>query len=326
VNAASHTVRLATRSSPLARWQADHVAAALRDGGAVADAPCVFVDTLGDRTQSLNTPLHQLGGQGVFVKEVQRAVTAGEADAAVHSAKDLPSLTPDGLTIAAFPARGAVHDVLIGSTLAALPDGARVGTGSVRRRAQLAAIRPDLRFEELRGNIGTRIDKLTSEGLDAIVLAFVPLIRLDLFGPLLARHGVQLLDTDTMLPMVGQGALAVECRADDAATASALASIDDRSTRRRLVAERAFLAELGSGCDLPVACLATEDGDDLVVDGLVAAPDGSRIVRRSLEMTIGASVDPADDPEVNEAAARLGRALASAVLAEGGRELLDGRA
>lgn len=329
----SAPLRLATRSSPLARWQAEHVASLLReaddnrDGDDKRDGELVFVDTLGDRTQAIGTPLHQLGGQGVFVKEVQGAVIAGHAHAAVHSAKDLPSspsLVPEGLTIAAIPPRGAVHDVLIGSTIAKLPDGAVVGTGSVRRRAQLAAIRPDLRFVELRGNVGTRIEKLRTEKLDAIVLAFVPLIRLDIFGSVLADHRLELLTTDVMLPMVGQGALAVECRSDDAESITALTRIDDRSARRRLTAERAFLAELGGGCDLPVACLATEEDDALVVEGLVASDDGTRIVRRSLEMSLVGSDDD-DEHDVLDAARALGSALAKAVLSDGGSALLDVR-
>ena len=265
----------------------------------------MFVETLGDRTQALGTPLHQIGGQGVFVKEVQAAVLRGLADIAVHSAKDLPSAQAPGLRITALPERGDPRDALIGSTLAGLRNGALVATGSVRRRAQLAALRPDLHFAELRGNVGTRLEKAAQ--FDAIVLAAVPLHRLGV-----AERISEVLDSRQMLPMVAQGALAVECRDDDEATAALLEGIDHAETRVRVTAERAFLAELGSGCDLPVAALATIDGDDLVLDGLVAALDGSVVVRHG-------SRGPCTD------ALAMGRALALHVLSAGGAELLRGR-
>ena len=300
---APRRLRAATRSSPLARWQTEHVAALLAPFGVEVEA--VYVETLGDRTQALGTPLHEIGGQGVFVKEVQAAVLHGLADIAVHSAKDLPSTQAPGLHIAALPERGDPRDALIGSTLAGLREGALIGTGSVRRRAQLAALRPDLRFAELRGNVGTRLDKASQ--FDAIVLAAVPLHRLGV-----AERIGEVLDPLQMLPMVAQGALAVECRGDDPATTSLLASIDHATTRVRVTAERAFLAELGSGCDLPVAALATVSGDDVEIDGLVAALDGSVVVRGGRR---GQSCD----------AAALGRALAAEILAAGGAELLRGR-
>lgn len=296
-------LRAATRSSPLARWQTAHVAALLAPYG--IDVEAVFVETLGDRTQALGTPLHEIGGQGVFVKEVQAAVLDGLADIAVHSAKDLPSTQAPGLRIAALPERGDPRDALIGSTLADLREGALIGTGSVRRRAQLAALRPDLRFAELRGNVGTRLEKATQ--FDAIVLAAVPLHRLGVAD----RIG-EVLDPLLMLPMVAQGALAVECRDDDDETAALLAAIDHANTRVRVTAERAFLAELGSGCDLPVAALASLEGGAVVIDALVAALDGSAVVR-------GGRSGPSAD------AAAIGRALATEILAAGGAELLRGR-
>ena len=300
-------LRAATRSSPLARWQTEHVAALLAPFGIVVEP--VFVETLGDRTQALGTPLHEIGGQGVFVKEVQAAVLHGLADIAVHSAKDLPSTQAPGLHIAALPERGDTRDALIGSTLAGLREGALVGTGSVRRRAQLAALRPDMRFAELRGNVGTRIDKAVQ--FDAIVLAAVSLHRLGM-----ADRIAEVLDPLQMLPMVGQGALAVECRDDDPVTTALLGTIDHATTRVRVTAERAFLAELGSGCDLPVGALAVVEGDvvegDVVaIDGLVAALDGSVVLR-------GGRRGPATD------AVGIGRALAAEILAAGGAELLRG--
>ena len=300
---AARRLRAATRSSPLALWQTAHVASLLAPLGIEVEP--VFVETLGDRTQALGTPLHQIGGQGVFVKEVQAAVLHGLADIAVHSAKDLPSTQAPGLRIPALPARGDPRDALIGSTLADLRAGALVATGSVRRRAQLAALRPDLHFAELRGNVGTRLEKAAQ--FDAIVLAAVALHRLGV-----AERISEVLDPQQMLPMVAQGALAEECRDDDEATAALLAAIDHAETRVRVTAERAFLAELGSGCDLPVAALATIDGDDLVLDGLVAALDGSVVVRHG-------SRGPCTD------ALAMGRALALHVLSAGGAELLRGR-
>jgi hydroxymethylbilane synthase len=297
-----------TRSSPLAQWQTDHVIELLGNVSQRTNTvEKLFVDTLGDRTQSVGTPLHQLGGQGVFVKEVQAAVLDGRASFAVHSAKDLPSVTPEGLTIAAIPKRGDVRDVLIGSTLHGLKEGALIGTGSVRRRAQLSAIRPDLRFAEIRGNVGTRIEKLSQ--FDAIVLAFVPLLRLGLLESIVSEHMIEVFDVNTMLPMVSQGAIAVECRADDHETIAMLNAINDPESGVSVTTERAFLGFFGAGCDFPIACLATVNTDGTIfADGLVAAHNGSKIVRAQLTGT---------DPLV------LGRELAELIASQGGSELLS---
>jgi hydroxymethylbilane synthase len=235
-------LRLATRGSPQARTQAEAVAAAL-----VAATGCevelVIVDTTGDRRQDV--PLHVIGGQGVFVKEVQQAVLDGRADGAVHSAKDLPSTSPEALVIGAFTARRDPADALIGRPLAALALGATVATGSVRRRAQLAAARPDLSFVELRGNIATRLSKVPPDG--AIVMAVAALQVLGLTERIAER-----LDPHRFVPAVGQGCVAVEIRTDDSATAALLTAVDDATTRHQVEVERSFLAELGSGCSLPV--------------------------------------------------------------------------
>ena len=294
-------LRAATRSSPLARWQTAFVASRL----AAIDVELVevLVDTLGDRTQAANTPLHSIGGQGVFAKEVQNAVLRGDADIAVHSAKDLPALTPEGLLLACVPVRGDARDILVGASLMSLREGAVIGTGSVRRRAQLSFVRPDLRFGEIRGNVGTRLDKASA--FDAIVLACVPLARLgydDVIG--------EVLSTDVMLPMIGQGALAVECRSDDSLAGELLTEIDDDLAHAVLACERAYLRRLGGGCDLPVAAYAVVDGDELVLDALVAAHDGSAVVRRGGRALI-------EDGEV------LGAYLADEVLDDGGASLLD---
>ena len=263
-------MRVATRQSPLARWQAERVVELLGARAGV-EAELVFVETTGDRRTDV--PLHSIGGTGVFVKEVQEAVLDGRADVAVHSAKDLPALTPDGLVLAAIPERADARDALVGSTLDGLPTGAVVATGSVRRRAQLAARRPDLGFAELRGNMHTRLKQASR--YDAIVVAAAALDRLGL-----AERIAERLDPSVMLPQVAQGALAVECRADDATTLEMLAAIDDAAVRRPVDAERAFLAELGGGCSLPVGAHASLLADDTVsIEGLLATPDGRSVVR-----------------------------------------------
>lgn len=260
-------VRLATRGSAQATTQAQAVADKLAVHG--IEATLVIVDTRGDRTQADNVPLHTIGGQGVFTKEIQTAVLDGRADIAVHSAKDLPTETDPRLVIAAFAARRDPADALIGRALAELADGATVATGSVRRRAQLRRVRSDLRFEELRGNIHTRLDRIPAGG--AIVMAMTSLQILGLTDRVAER-----LDPAQFVPAVGQGCVALECRVDDAATRAALAAIDDADTRAAVEVERAFLAELGAGCSLPVGAhvaggvlrtfLASDSGDVVVSD------------------------------------------------------------
>ena len=267
------TLRLATRSSAQATAQSQAVADALMAAHPDLTVELVFVETLGD--QRLDVPLHTIGGQGVFVKEVQRAVLDGHADIAVHSAKDLPSVTDDGLQLAAFTARRDARDALVGSTLDALVDGATVATGSVRRQAQLQAVRPDLQFVELRGNIHTRLSKLPEGG--ALVMAVA---ALQILG--LTERIAEALPLESFVPAPGQGCVAIECRAGDGATASLLAAVDHAPTRADVVAERAFLAELGTGCSLPVAAHAL----DGVLHGFLAAADSGepRHVARSVRL------------------------------------------
>lgn len=245
------TIRIATRGSAQARTQAEHVGAAIEAANPGATVEYVFVETQGDANQS--TPLHQMGGQGIFVKEVQRAVLEGRADVAVHSAKDLPSQQADGLVIAAYTERRSPNDVLVGRSLSALAHGATVATGSVRRRAQLARIRPDLNFVELRGNIQTRLSRIPENG--AIVMARAALEILGLTDVIAEE-----LDVDTAVPMVGQGCVAVETREGDDTTVTAVMAIDHPATRRCVEAERAFLRELGAGCSAPVAAYMSFDG------------------------------------------------------------------
>lgn len=304
-------VRIATRTSPLARWQAERVGSLL-----TASRECTYelveVTTTGDLDRS--TPLHEIGGQGVFVKEVQATVLAGEADVAVHSAKDLPASTPDGLVIGAVPERADPRDALVGASSANLPVGAVVGTDAVRRRAQLAALRPDLEFGSLRGNIGTRLAALAAPkgtgSFDAVVVAVAALERLGLLERATEELGLEVLGTDAMLPQVGQGALAVECRADDAAMAELLASIDDPSVHAAVTAERAYLGQLGGGCELPCGALAHVDDGVVSIEVLLASLDGGTVLRAT---TTGA--DPA----------AVGREAARVVLEDrGGRDLLIG--
>jgi hydroxymethylbilane synthase len=235
-------VRLATRGSPQARTQAEAVARSLEQATGCT-TELVIVDTTGDRRQDV--PLHTIGGQGVFVKEVQQAVLDGRADVAVHSAKDLPSVSHEALQIGAFMARRDAADALIGRRLADLADGATVATGSVRRRALLAAARPDLTFVELRGNIATRLAKVPDDG--AIVMAVA---ALDVLG--MTDRIAERLAPETFVPAVGQGCVAVEARRGDEITVDMLAAVDDAVTRHQVEVERRFLAELGSGCTLPV--------------------------------------------------------------------------
>ncbi len=264
-------LRAATRGSTLAVWQTRHVAGLLTAVDPTVEVEPVVVSTRGDRRTEV--PIHAMGGKGVFVKEVQQAVLEGRADIAVHSGKDLPAVTPDGLVVAAVPTRADPRDALVGCRFDELPPGARVATGSVRRRAQLAWLRPDLVFAELRGNIGTRLAKAGEH--TAIVMAAAALDRLGESPPVVDRLGV-----DVFVPQVAQGALVVECRADGAeAVRALLAAIEHRPSRRAVDAERAFLAELGGDCDLPAGAHARPDGDELVLTGMLASLDGHVLVR-----------------------------------------------
>lgn len=299
-------LRIASRGSPLALWQAESVAGQLRrleelHGRAVE---ITVVETTGD--QRRDARLQTIGGRGVFTTEVRTEVLQGRADIAVHSAKDLPAsaeLLGEGLEIAAVTMRGDERDALVGSTLADLPPGAVMATGSDRRRAQLAWLRPDLGFVELRGNVGTRLGKIPPGG--AVVVAAAALERLGR-----AAEVSEILSVSVMLPQVGQGALAVECRTGDEVTAGLLAAIDHLPSHRRVLAERAFLARLGGGCELPVGALAVEtDGGALLLEGMIARSDGHTVLRRRME-----GREPAP----------LGAALADELLDRcGGRALIE---
>jgi hydroxymethylbilane synthase len=294
-------LRIATRGSPLARAQAELVADLLSAAGCSVEL--VLVETTGDRRSDLE--IWQLGGRGVFVKEVQVAVLEGRADVAVHSAKDLPSRTPPGLVIAAVPERGDPRDALVGRRLDALHPGALVATGSVRRRAQLSWLRPDLTFAGIRGNVGTRLDAASE--FDAVVLAVAGLERLGR-----QSRVAEYLDPRVVVPQVGQGALALECRADDADTRRLLSSVEHPATRAAVDAERAFLGTIGGGCDRPVGAHATVTGEGsdmrVRVTGMLATADGRVLMRHS---------------EVGENAPVVGRRVAEELLESGGRSLLE---
>jgi hydroxymethylbilane synthase len=283
------SLRLATRGSRQALAQARAVASAIEAATGIS-VEFVLIETTGDRR--LDVPLHTIGGQGVFVKEVQRAVLDGRAELAVHSAKDLPSTPADGLSIAAFTARRDPRDVLVGSTLADLAPGATVASGSVRRRAQMTRIRPDLTFIELRGNIDTRLTKVPDGG--AIVMAAAALQILELTDRI-----AEPLSIAEFVPAVGQGCVAVEVRSDDDETAELVGSVDHAATRHAVEVERAFLAELGSGCSLPVGALAA----DGVLRTFLADPARNLAVGDVLDLA-----GTAADVELAAAAARAAHA------------------
>ena len=297
-------LRIATRRSPLARWQAGHVADLLRAREPALEIGMHEVVTRGDRIQ--DRPLAQVGGKGLFVKEIEEALLDGRAQLAVHSMKDLPAELAPGLTVGAVPEREDPRDALVAprhGSLAALPRGARVGTASLRRAAQLRALRPDLRIEVVRGNVETRLRK-ASEELDAVVLAHAGLLRLGL-----ADRITYLFPPEEMLPAVAQGALALEARADDAATLGRLAALDDGPTRVQVEAERGFLARIQGSCQIPVAAHASVAGGTVRLRALVASVDGARIVR-------GERSGPAG------AARAVGEAVAEELLANGADVLL----
>lgn len=268
-------MRAATRQSPLALWQTRHVGSLLQAAGVVEHFEELALSTAGDRQP--NTPIQTIGGKGVFAKEVQQAVLERRADIAVHSAKDLTSQTPDGLVLAAVPLRGDPRDALVGTRLQDLPQGARIASGSARRRAQLAWQRPDLVFAELRGNIATRLRK--AQHFDAIVMAQAAISRLAL-----DIEVVDPLDCEVMVPQVAQGALAVECRADDEATIAALGAIEDARSRLVVDTERAFLAELGGDCTLAAGAYAVlndqaDSAGQIHLRAMLASVDGQIMLR-----------------------------------------------
>jgi hydroxymethylbilane synthase len=271
MTAPTQTITLGTRGSALARWQTDWVLARLREQWPALAAETRLFTTTGDRL--LDKPLPEIGGKGVFTEELEHALLAGAIDLAVHSLKDLPIAVTPGLSLGAICAREDARDVLIspsGAMLMALPPGAKVGTSSLRRSAQLLRARPDLVLRPLRGNVDSRLRKVQAGEYDAIVLAAAGVRRLGLEAAI-----TEYLPLDVMLPAPGQGALAVQCRAGDAATLALLSALEHAPTRAAVEAERAFLAGLGGGCAAPVGAYATVDAAGVIqLAGLVAAEDG----------------------------------------------------
>jgi hydroxymethylbilane synthase len=298
-------LRLGTRGSHLALWQANYVAERLRPVVEPRPVELIKIETDGDRDQS--SALAAMGGFGVFTRAIQNALLQGRADVAVHSLKDLPTIPVPELELAAVPPRGPTGDAFVSlkhRRFEDLPEGATIGTSSLRRRAQLLNRRLDLNLIELRGNVETRLRKLAEQNLDAIILAEAGLVRLGL-----ADRITELLDQSWMLPAVGQGAIGLECRASDQFAKEAAGVLTDADTFRRVLAERAMLYALGGGCLVPIGATSKIQDGILTLRGAVLSPDGKRRV-------VATHTGPADTPLA------LGQELAAMLLAEGAGELL----
>jgi hydroxymethylbilane synthase len=306
VNAARRSLVLGTRGSRLAVWQAEWVQARLRESAPDVTVTLRRIKTSGDKI--LDVPLATIGGKGLFVKEIEDALLQGEIDLAVHSMKDVPTVLPKGLEILCVPAREDPRDALISreaKPLDRLPKGARVGTSSLRRQAQLLHHRPDLRIEMLRGNLDTRLRKLRDGEFDAVVVAAAGLKRMGWL-----EQVTEYLPSDVSLPAIGQGALGLEGRGDDAFVRGVVASLDDAPTRTAVTAERALLERLEGGCQVPIAAHARLSEGRLHLEGLVASVDGRRLVRDSIEGPVAS-------------ARELGRRLAEQLLRRGGEAILN---
>jgi hydroxymethylbilane synthase len=297
-------IRIGTRGSKLALWQANHVADRLRPVAAPRPVELVIIATAGDQVRDV--PLAQIGGEGVFTKEIQRALLEATVDVAVHSLKDLPTIPVEGLALAAVPERGPAGDVFVSERhrrFDDLPRGAVVATGSLRRRGQVLHRRPDLKLIDIRGNVETRLRKVRDQGLDATILAEAGLLRLGLGTAI-----TEVLDQAWMLPAVGQGALGMECRADDPEALCLVGQLNHLPTRRAVLAEREMLRALGGGCQVPMGAVCRVSGDVLVLRGAVVRPDGGQRVEAQQS-------GPADDPEA------IGRRVAEELLAQGAGKL-----
>ena len=302
--------RLGTRGSELALTQSRHVAAQLREAaeaaGAAIEIEEVIIKTSGDADQL--SPLHQHSDPGVFTKELERALLANEIDFAVHSLKDLPTATPDGLLLACVPVREEPWDAWLSEAapgLIDLPAGSQIATGSLRRRAQILAEFPELNVEGIRGNIDTRIARSKERGDAGLILAAAGLRRTGREGLIRGTFSAT-----EMTPAPAQGALALETRADDEATRAMVGRLENREARAEITAERTFLAACEGGCHLPIGAIARVSGDHLTLIGMVALPEGERLVRMGTEGSV-------------DAAAEVGETLAQSVLRAGGSEILD---
>ena len=298
-------LKIGTRQSLLALWQSNHIAACLRKQYPDCEVVLKKIVTKGDRI--LDVPLAQIGGKGLFTKEIEEDLLSGEVDLAVHSLKDMPTVLPEGLCLTAITERANVGDAFVSNkynSFAELPLGAVVGTSSLRRKAQLLAARPDLTIRDLRGNVDTRLRKLDEDLYDAIILAAAGLERLG--------HGDRIkavIPSSVCLPAVGQGALAIECRTNDAEVRQMLDFLNDVPTVYATNAERAFLGLLEGGCQVPIGVHADVEGDKIKIEAIIAALDGSTVLRDTVE-------GPASD------AVALGQALGRKMLANGGQEIL----
>ncbi len=302
----SNIIRIATRKSPLAMWQAEHVSALLTKLHPGLEIEIVGMTTKGDKI--LDAPLAKVGGKGLFVKELEQGMLEGVADIAVHSMKDVPVDFPEGLHLAVIMDREDPRDAFVSNRyddLYSLPQGSCVGTSSLRRQCQLADRRPDLRIEPLRGNVNTRLAKLDAGEYDAIILAAAGLMRLGFESRIRGRIAPQ-----DSLPAIGQGAIGIECRSADPRTNDLIAPLHHRDTADRVLAERAMNARLHGGCQVPIAGHALVEGDRLVLKGLVGTPDGSRILRAESE-------GPRADWEA------IGTRVADDLLAQGADEILS---
>ncbi|MCH1921445.1 hydroxymethylbilane synthase [Shewanella sp. A3A] len=299
-------IRIATRKSPLAMWQAEFVKAELERIHPGLQVELLPMSTKGDII--LDTPLAKVGGKGLFVKELEVAMLEGQADIAVHSMKDVPVEFPEGLGLQVICKREDPRDAFVSNTyktLSELPQGAVVGTSSLRRQCQLRESRPDLVIKDLRGNVGTRLSKLDAGDYDAIILAAAGLIRLEL-----KERITSFIETSESLPANGQGAVGIECRSDDARVKALLAPLEHKETRYRVLAERAMNTRLEGGCQVPIGAFAEITGDDMLLRGLVGNPDGSEVIRGEIS------------GKVSEAEA-LGIALADELLGKGAKAILQ---
>ncbi len=301
-----HELMIGSRGSRLALWQAHYIAERLQAAHTGLNVKIERVATTGDKI--LDVPLAKIGGKGLFTKELESAMLDGAIDLAVHSLKDMPTQLPEGLVLAAVTKRSDPFDALVSpryKTLEKLPPNARVGTSSLRRQAQLLAVRPDLKLANLRGNVGTRLEKAEDGTYDAVVLAAAGLKRLGLGDKI-----TQILPLNVSLPAVGQGALAIEARGSDASTLALLSALDHAPTRTETYAERAFLRAVEGGCQVPVGVYAVLKGNALQVQAVIASLDGKTVVRDAIEGSA-------------ETAEELGLLLAERMLRNGGREIMQ---
>lgn len=316
-------LRLGTRGSKLAIWQAEYVARELSARMPELNIEIVIIKTKGDKI--LDVPLAQIGDKGLFTREIENELLAGRIDLAVHSMKDLPSVLGEGLALGAVLKREIPQDVLIsphGYTLQTLPPGAVIGTSSLRRIAQLKALRPDLELVNMRGNVETRIRKMHEEGLDGIILAYAGVKRLGFMDSI-----SQIIPVEQILPAVGQGAVAVEIRQDDEPVRRILESINDTECWLETSTERAFLAELEGGCQVPIACLARVADRKVFIEGLVAALDGSQVYNETAEIELAFDNESMTEfsgwQEAVQQVREAGQGLAASLLRAGAGQILE---